>query len=251
MNKFLEDVHVLFIKLNHKVKYVIVRLYYFMLTQKNKLNLHDLPVALVAVDLCIFKIIEGDLCIFLDTAENTLYENLKCLPGSLISAHEEAENTLSRVLKDKTNLHKADMYFEQLYTFSKVHRDKRSRVVSIAYMCLYKGDICDAFVKVRDVHTLAYDHKEILNVAVERLKSKMGYTTIISKLITAFFTYSELQKMYEVILNIQTDKRNFRKKIDSLHIITETGEKKQEGKMRPAMLYRFVDDEVKAISVFE
>jgi 8-oxo-dGTP diphosphatase len=222
-----------------------------MVKKHGKYNLHSLPVALVAADLCIFKIIKGDLCVYITKSESDAYEGMPCLPGSLIASGEEASKTLLRVLKDKTTLAIKDIYFEQLSTFSEVKRDKRSRVVAIAYMCLYKGSVTEGFVKVSSVRSLAYDHMDIMKTAVERLTSKMGYTTLVSKLIGDTFTYSELQKVYEVILHKTIDKRNFRKKIDSLQIIKDTGKKKQEGKMRPASLYKFTSDDVRIISILD
>jgi 8-oxo-dGTP diphosphatase len=209
-----------------------------------------LPTALIAVDICIFKIIDATLCVYLAPIENELYKGLSCLPGALIHLDETAEGTATRVIEMKTSLEVSKIYKEQLYTFSRVDRDKRSRVVSLAYLALYSGELTEGFVPVSSIKRLAYDHDEILSVGVDRLQSKLHYTTIIQKAISKEFTYSELQAAYECILGKQLDKRNFRKKIESLTLIRETGKQKKEGRMRPAMLYTFRNQRVENIGIF-
>lgn len=209
-----------------------------------------LPSALVATDICIFKIIDNELCVYLSDVENDKYKGMKCLPGALILLNESAQDTFERVIKSKTNLESSKMYSEQLYTFSGVDRDARSRVVSVSYLALYKGEATEGFYSIKRVKTLAYDHSDILATAVERLRSRVEYTTIIQNLIPKAFTYSQLQKMYEVVLGKEIDKRNFRKKIDSLGIISETGEYLKEGRMRPAMMYKFNSKKVETINIF-
>lgn len=213
---------------------------------KNK----NLPLVLAAVDLCIFKIENNSVCVYLSKSDNEMHKNLSCLPGSLIGIEEDAEDALLRIIKMKTSLNIKDIYKEQLYSFSDVKRDKRGRVISVAYMCLYTGNESDGFVDVSSIKKLAYDHGQILSASLDRLKSKLEYTTIIQKLMKENFIFSELQKTYEIILNKEFDKRNFRKKIDSLNILKETGNKIQIGKMRPAKEYYFTDDEVKYFKLF-
>lgn len=210
----------------------------------------QLPTALIAVDLAIFKIIDGQLCVYLMNVENILYKGLQCLPGGLIRLDESGEEAVLRVVRQKTNLEETKLYKEQLYTFSRVDRDRRSRVVSSAYLCLYTGEVVFGFVPFANIKKLAYDHTEIVTTAVDRLQSKLEYTTIVQKTLKKEFTYSELQKAYEVILGKTLDKRNFRKKIESLGIIKETGHKKKEGRMRPAMLYTFCSHRVENIKIF-
>lgn len=211
-----------------------------------------LPYALVAIDLCIFKIIDDELCVFIrDVNKESLYQGLKCIPGGLIMLKESAEETMKRIAKEKTPLDFKDIYVEQLYTFSNINRDKRSRVVSCAYLALYNGNVCEGFVPVRKLKKLAYDHNEIVSVGVERLKSKLDYTTVVKKLLFDTFTYSELQKAYEIILGKEIDKRNFRKKFDSLEVLVDTGKKRKEGRMRPAAVYRFKKKDIETLQIFD
>jgi 8-oxo-dGTP diphosphatase len=210
----------------------------------------QLPSALVAVDICIFKIIDGELCVYVTNVENDNYKGKLCLPGALILLNESAEDTFKRVISNKTVLEAGKVYSEQLYTFSDIKRDKRSRVVSVSYLALYTGGVVDNFKPWNKVSTLAYDHNDILLAAVNRLRGRVEYTTIIQKLLSKDFTFSILQKAYEIVLGKEIDKRNFRKKIDSLNIITETGEYLKGGRMRPAMLYRFNTNKVENINIF-
>lgn len=209
-----------------------------------------LPLVLAAVDLCIFKIINNSLCVYISKSNNKMNGNLLCMPGALINKEEHADQTLVRLVKTKTNLNIKNIYCEQLYSFSDVKRDKRSRVISVAYLCLYTGAETDGFVDISSIKKLAYDHNQILNFALDRLKSKLEYTTIIQRLMKKTFIFSEMQKTYETILNKELDKRNFRKKIENLNILKETGNKIQIGKMRPAKEYSFADEDVKYFKLF-
>jgi 8-oxo-dGTP diphosphatase len=216
------------------------------------MNNQKLPFALIAIDLCIFKIVEGELCVFVrDVNKESLYQGFKCIPGGLIMLEESAEETMKRIVREKTPFDFKDMYVEQLYTFSKVNRDKRSRVVSCAYFALYNGNVNDGFIPVRNIKKLAYDHNEIIALGVERLQNKLDYTTVVKKLLHTTFTYSELQKAYELILCKEIDKRNFRKKFDSLKVLVDTKQKRKEGRMRPATVYRFKSKDIETLKIFD
>lgn len=219
----------------------------------------ELPKALVATDICVFKIIEGVLCVYLTKVKtNQVYIGKNCLPGSLIAINENAEETVERVLKERTNIESKHLYMEQLYSFSEVERDKRSRSVAIAYLGLMdSGDsYCDedkeqgGFLPIIQVKNMAFDHKEVITLALDRLKSKVHYSTIIKKLLRGEFTFTELQKVYETVLGITLDKRNFRKKILALDLLKETDVYKKEGRMRPAMLYKWKTSKVEFYDVF-
>jgi 8-oxo-dGTP diphosphatase len=91
---------------------------------------------------------------------------------------------------------------------------------------------------------LAFDHDKILKYALERLRNKLSYTTIGFQLLPQKFTLTELQRVYEIILNRPIDKRNFRKKILSENMLTELQETKMDGIHRPARLYQFVGNDL-------
>jgi 8-oxo-dGTP diphosphatase len=122
-------------------------------------------------------------------------------------------------------------------------------VITVAYFALVPHDAIahrpgdDAaetgWFSVFDLPELAFDHREILNYALTRLRYKLEYTAVGFELLPDVFTLSELQQAYETILKEKLDKRNFRRKILSADILEETGKKKKSGEGRPARLYRY------------
>lgn len=178
------------------------------------------------------------------------------LPGGLLHPDETADQTAERNLWEKGGV--KDAYLEQLYTFSAIDRDPRGRVVAVAYLALADHKQISANDKIASefepqwfslskLPKLAYDHRQVIAMAKERLQSKLEYTTIAINLLPESFTLSELQKLYETVLENKFDRRNFRKKILSLKIIKKTGAKQFEGAHRPAILYRFVSRSVKTL----
>ncbi len=148
------------------------------------------------------------------------------------------------------------LYLEQLYTFSDVERDKRNRVVSVAYLGLVRPDTAKAykhdeaaFVPIKQLTSLAYDHDEMLQVALKRLQGKLSYTTIAQHLLPRHFTLSQLQTIYEVILKKELDKRNFRKKIIALGVVRDTGQVEEGVKHRPAALYEFTNNKLQELQL--
>ena len=143
------------------------------------------------------------------------------------------------------------LYLEQLYTFGDVNRDPRGRVITVAYYALVK--LADhrvrattdassaAWFAVSEVATLAFDHNRIIDVALARLKGKVRYQPIGFELLPVKFTLSQLQHLYEAILETTLDKRNFRKKILSHGLLIELDEIEQDVAHRAARLYKFDD----------
>lgn len=211
-----------------------------------------LPFALIAIDLCLFKIIDDQMCVYITNVnKESFYQGFNCLPGGLIKLDESAEDTLNRIINLNTNLNHKKIYTEQLYTFSDVNRDKRGRAVSCAFLGIYSGSETEGFVPVVNIKKLAYDHNLILKIGMGRLKSKIEYTTIIKRFFNGKFTFSELQKSYEIILGKSIDKRNFRKKIEALDILYATQDKKKEGRMRPAVLYKFKTKNIETLNILD
>jgi 8-oxo-dGTP diphosphatase len=209
--------------------------------------------AAMAVDAVVFALVEGKLCALVSPVNRPPhYINTLGFLGGMIGADETAEEASVRVLRQKGNLEK--VYLEQLYTFSAVGRDKRNRVVSVAYLGLVRPEVAAAyqhgearFVPVKQLQKLAYDHDEMLETALTRLKGKLTYTTIAQHLLPRSFTLSELQEVYELILNKEFDKRNFRKKLLSLDVVKETGKMQEGVKNRPAALYEFRSQKVQEL----
>lgn len=211
--------------------------------------------AAMAVDAIVFAIIDEKLHVLVDDVNRPPhYKNIDGFPGSLIQASETAESALERTLKHKAGITK--VFYEQLYTFSAVDRDKRNRVVAVAYLCLARPNVVLSqqhesahFIPVSSVKKLAYDHNAMLDTAVKRLKGKLAYTTIAKYLLPRHFTLTELQTIYEIILGQDLDKRNFRKKILGSNIVKDTGTVQEGVKNRPAALYQFTSDKLEELSI--
>jgi 8-oxo-dGTP diphosphatase len=160
------------------------------------------------------------------------------IPGSLLgdgrSLEEETGELIRTTLKDKGN----GRFVEQLYTV--LDEKAPDRVVIVYYLLVPSGDISDMenWTPVFDIPDRFHDTK-ILSYAIQRLQWKIEYTNVVYSLLPKRFTLGELQRVYEAILHKTLDKRNFRKKILSLHIIRDTGTKKKLGRARPAEVYTF------------
>ncbi len=216
----------------------------------------QLRFAVVAVDVPVFALINGGLHVLVSEIHKPPhYPNMLAFLGGIIDEAENTDEAVARILKEKGSISK--VYTEQLYTFSNVNRDKRNRVVSVAYFGLVKPDVANEythdtarFVPLTTLPKLAYDHNEMLETAITRLQGKLSYTTIAQHLLGATFTLTELQTVYEIVLNRTFDKRNFRKKILALDVIEETGKLQAGVKNRPAALYRFTSKHVVDLPLF-
>ncbi|MCF7835096.1 NUDIX hydrolase [Candidatus Gracilibacteria bacterium] len=212
---------------------------------------------LVTVDNVIFSIIKDKLQVLLIKRLIDPYKNQRAIPGGFVYDNEDCQTAAYRELEEETNV--KNVYLEQLYTFSDPKRDPRGRVVSIAYMALISrenilikagSDAAEVkFFPVKSLPKLAFDHKKILDYAIQRLKWKMEYTNVAQYILPSKFTLSQLQNVYETILNQKFDVRNFRKKIDKLGIVKETGEKEIGVQNRPAKLYQFRSKKVEIVEI--
>jgi 8-oxo-dGTP diphosphatase len=175
------------------------------------------------------------------------FERKWALPGGFVRLEETLDEAARRELEEETGLSR--VFLEQLYTFSEVDRDPRERVVSVAYYALVNlrdhqvhaaTDARDAgWFGVHDVPSLAFDHAEILRLALERLRGKLRYQPVGFELLPKRFTLSELQHLYELVLERTLDKRNFRKRVLTMDLLEETDEVQQDVAHRAARLYRF------------
>lgn len=210
----------------------------------------------LAVDNCIFTVKDDNLFILLIKMKDKL-KGCWALPGGLIKNSETLGAAAQRILKEETGL--SDYYLEQLYTFSQLKRDPFARVVSTAYFALLpniniKLKSSQKYVAVRwyavkKLPALAYDHQYIIKYAKQRLAWKISYTNAAWSLLPDKFTLTELQKVFEAVLDKKLDKRNFRKKIDKVAILKETSQSKLEGAHRPAKLYEFASKNKKIIEI--
>lgn len=201
----------------------------------------------VAVDVAILTMRARRLEVLLVRRHTPPFDAMWALPGGFVRGDESLEDAARRKLEEQTGVR--DAYLEQLYTFGEPERDPRMRVITVVYYALIRPDQLqlpggaeaeDArLFWAYEVPPLAFDHRAILDYTLLRLRSKLEYTTIGFQLLGERFTLSELQEVYEAILNRRLDKRNFRKKLLLTRIVEPTPYTKMVGQHRPAVLYRF------------
>ncbi len=209
----------------------------------------------LAVDAIVFAYRNEKLKVLLIQPKYGPFIDRWALPGGFVLDNESLQDAVHRELQEETGI-KVN-YLEQLYTFGDVERDPRKRVVSVAYFALVnprnlvlKADTDAAkadWFDILELPELAYDHGDILRVAIERLKAKLQYQPIGFDLLPKAFPFSDLEKLYGTILDQKIDRRNFRKKMLSFGILTETDKIRKEGSGRPAKLYRFNTKKYKSL----
>jgi len=201
----------------------------------------------VTVDVLVFTIMEQRLQVALIKRGIAPFKNRWAIPGGFVQMDESLEAAARRELAEEAGVQ--DVFLEQLYTFGDPQRDPRGRVITVAYYALVPDrnltltastDAREArWFAVDEMPSLAFDHKEILQQALERLKSKLEYSNIAYGLLPPKFRLSELQQVYEIILGRPLDKRNFRKRMVTLGLLEATRQVDKSGAHRPAQLYRF------------
>jgi len=200
----------------------------------------------VTVDIVIFTLRDGTLQVLLVKRGVPPFEGQFAIPGGFLREDESLEEAALRELYEETGVR--NVFLEQLYTFGDPKRDPRGRVVTVAYYALIASDKlslvagADAaeaqWFLANELPPMAFDHKSILEYALERLRNKLEYTTVGFQLVPEKFTLGELQAVYEAILGRQLDKRNFRRKIALLGILKPLREWQHTGR-KPAQLFRF------------
>ena len=202
----------------------------------------------VATILVIFAIIEGRLSVLLVRRSAQPEAGRWALPGGRWDGSTSLDDAAATKLVDETGAR--DIYLEQLFTLSDLDHSQRS--VAIAYFALADAaqvrlreeeDWAPGWHEVDELPGLAFNNNRVIELAIERVSAKLGYTNIAYSLLPACFTLRELQMTHEAILGRPLDRRNFRKRMLSLGLIEATEESRREGPHRPARLYRFVTRE--------
>ncbi|MFK7906792.1 MAG: NUDIX domain-containing protein [Chitinophagales bacterium] len=209
---------------------------------------YEYPRPSVTVDAVVFGYDGTDLKILLIQRKHNPFENYWALPGGFVDMSEDLETAVQRELEEETGL--KDIFFEQLFTFGAPNRDPRGRVISIAYFALvkktdfhYAKAASDAkevkWFSMNNLPKLAFDHNKILGMALDRIRGKVRWQPIGFELLPQKFPLSELQHIYETILDGKLDKRNFRKNILKMDILKELDEFQKDVSHRAARLYSF------------
>lgn len=168
------------------------------------------------------------------------------LPGGFIQANESSEEAATRVLTSLTGLN--TLYMEQFHLFSSVNRDPGQRVLSVAYYALVNVEDYDRELvtkhnaywrNINDLPELIFDHSEMVQMALKRLRHKASTEPVGFELLPEQFTVPQLQALYEAIYGRFIDKRNFRKKIQSMNFLEKSDLKDKSTSKRGAFLYTF------------
>jgi 8-oxo-dGTP diphosphatase len=208
---------------------------------------YEYPRPALTVDAVVFGLDDGDLKVLLVRRGLEPFEGKWALPGGFVRVEESLEDAVRRELREETGIDR--VFLEQLYTFGDMDRDPRERVVTVAYYALVRlgdhrvaaaTDARDAaWFAVSEARGLAFDHDSILAIALERLKGKVRYRPIGFELLPPEFTLTQLQRLYETVLEAPLDKRNFRKKILGMDFLVPLDEVQKDVAHRAARLYRF------------
>jgi 8-oxo-dGTP diphosphatase len=202
----------------------------------------------VSVDAVVFGYDqEQGISVLLIKRRNEPFQKMWALPGGLVLNNESLDDAVNRELKEEAGI---DVnYLEQLYTFGTPDRDPRNHTISVSYFGLVRPqdfqlvaqtDAEDvAWFNIKKLPKLAFDHKKIIDTAIKRLRGKITYEPVGFELLEKEFPFSDLEKLYQTLLDQDIDRRNFKKKIMALGILEELDETIQRKAGRPARLFKF------------
>jgi 8-oxo-dGTP diphosphatase len=215
-------------------------------------DLYSIPIdeffkSAFSVDCVIFGYHECELKILLIQRGTEPYENYWALPGDLVYPNEDLDTAASRILNDLTTL--TNIPIKQVKTFGKVDRHPLGRVITIAYLALVEpADLAPhasswasqtQWHSMNDIPQLAFDHREILDVSLEELKTRILQEDIWHKVLPEKFTLTQFQEVFETILGKAFDKGNFRKKVVKYKFLRKLAEAQTNVSHRPSLLYTF------------
>jgi 8-oxo-dGTP diphosphatase len=219
----------------------------------------DYPRPAVAVDLVILTIIDAQLRVLLVKRQEHPFKGGWALPGGFVRVGdkdqgEDLDAAARRELAEETGLDPDRVFIEQLHTFGKAGRDPRMRVISVAYVALVRpdlapivkagGDVSDAdWFPVQGLKRieLAFDHREIIELAIARTREKLESSNIAFDLVPLTFTIPELRHVHAIVLDKEMDPGNFRRKFNRMleDGYIERAPGKRITASKPATVYRF------------
>lgn len=210
----------------------------------------DYDTPLFTVDMAIFSVAKGQLQVLMIQRSNFPEKGKWALPGGFVDLKTDPDlmATAHRKLLEKTGIQSP--YLEQVETIGNQHRDPRGWSITALYFALIDFEKFAIQANSTAEHSqwlsidqalqldLAFDHKQLLQLAFERLCNKTRYTTLPVSLMPEVFTLTELQNIYEIILGHTLEKKSFRRRMQEAGAVEETGQQKIVGK-RPAQLFRY------------
>lgn len=214
----------------------------------------------VAVDVVVLAAERGSLRVALTQRTEHPHKGRFALPGTFVRMSESLDGAAARALREKAGLD--GVFLEQLYTFGALARDPRTRIITVAYYALIDPRRFEA-VKARaaalrvpwagetggpiealgddgEPLALAFDHADIVGMAVKRIRGKLDYTPIGFQLLPAEFTLRALQDVHEAVRGEAVNKDSFRRRMLAGGLLEATGDREREVEHRPAEMYRFV-----------
>ncbi len=199
----------------------------------------------ISVDCVIFGFDENELKLLLIKSDLKNFDGKWSLLGDLIDKTETLDNAASRILKERTGMD--DLYLEQVHSFSEIKRHPAARVITAAYCTLI--NVQHHQLKIRDnelqwhslknIKEMAFDHKQIVDTCYAWLQKRIQEHPLGFSLLPKKFSLRELQNLYEAILNVELDRRNFRKKFFAMDFLIDTNEYEADVPHRPGKLYKF------------
>lgn len=198
----------------------------------------------VSVDCVIFGYADKALKVLLIKSDLEEFAGMYSLLGDLVRPDEDLDKASYRVLRDRTGLD--DVYLEQVHTFGNVSRHPSGRVITTAYYSLVNKknnglQLINHALSWHNVNTiteLAFDHRLILETCLQRLREKAMEHPIVFNLLPEKFSLRELQDLYEAILGVELDRRNFRKRIMLKDWLVDLNEMEEDVPHRPGKLYK-------------
>lgn len=203
------------------------------------------PKVPVTVDCVIFGFEENKLKVLLIKSDLEMFNGRLSLLGDFVKDNEELDDAAYRVLKERTGMN--DVFLDQVRTFGSPGRHPGGRVITVAYCSLLNINHHELKIHDNDLHwhsvatlkEMAFDHKEIVDACYAWLQKRIQEHPLGFNLLPDKFSLRELQNLYEAILGVSLDRRNFRKKFASMDLLIDINEMEQDVPHRPGKLYKF------------
>lgn len=198
----------------------------------------------ISVDCVIFCYEDKELKVLVIKSDLEEFSGLYSLLGDLVRPDEDLDSASYRILRERTGME--DVYLEQVHTFGSINRHPSGRVITTAYYSLIdvkhqklrltNNDL--QWHSVKNIKRMAFDHKSILDTCLHRLREQVLEHPVIFNLLPEKFSLRELQELYQAILSIDLDRRNFRKKIAIKDWLVDLNEMEEDVPHRPGKLYK-------------